>query len=141
MKIRSGFVSNSSTSSFCVFGVGFDSVSDVMKALGLEPQSINGCDHEFDRMIMRYCPECGEHALRQEDEEDLLERVAQVCESHGLEIEDYTHSGEGDSYPVLIGSYPSGSGQKAIDGMIAINRACLELFGKEATIHTGAYAN
>ncbi|MCK9458163.1 MAG: hypothetical protein M0R80_00605 [Proteobacteria bacterium] len=139
MKIRQGFVSNSSTSSFCIFGVGFISIADVAKALGLKPQMVNGCEHEFDRASALYCPECGEHTFVKEDEDDLANRAEEVCELHGLGFQNYT--GECDTEEqVFVGNSPSGKGQVTIDRMIATNKACLELFGKEAILHSGEYA-
>ena len=139
MKIRQGFVSNSSTSSFCIFGVGFETVEDVVRALGLAPQKINGCDHEFDRTAAKFCPECGEPALVEEDEYDLANRVEETCALHGLGFENYSEECDSEDQ-VFVGRYPGGVGQKLIDDMVAINKSCLELFGKEASLHSGEYA-
>lgn len=48
MKIRQGFVSNSSSSSFLIYGVAFDSSSELMKALGIDPESDEAAEVEDD---------------------------------------------------------------------------------------------
>jgi hypothetical protein len=65
MKIRSGFVSNSSSSSFCIIGVsGGNWISQLEKAEGkhygaYEPEEseVPGCDCNEKRQ--KFCPECG----------------------------------------------------------------------------------
>ena len=70
MKIRQGFVSNSSASSFCVYGVD-TTVNEAMKALlGREREETKtpGCEHEFDREASKFCSDCGAEAWNVEEE-------------------------------------------------------------------------
>lgn len=84
MKTRQGFVSNSSTSSFVCNVCGekftgmdagpsdFDCVecsnghimcnSHLKDLPPVPPVIINGCEHEFDRETMNFCPTCGKKA-------------------------------------------------------------------------------
>jgi len=60
MKIRNGFVSNSSSSSFCIVGVSDKTFIKILleKDLGFHKNKQRGCDHpERDTP---YCPQCGE---------------------------------------------------------------------------------
>lgn len=95
MKIRYGFVSNSSTSSFTCSVCGekyegwdaspgeFDCcqcpnehimcnshLEDVPEVEPLPPKVVNGCDHEFDRAKAKFCVECGEPATVEVEEEE-----------------------------------------------------------------------
>jgi hypothetical protein len=63
MKIRTGFVSNSSSSSFCIIGVDRQWAHVLAKAEGknydeIEPEEkeVPGCDHVHKA---KFCPECG----------------------------------------------------------------------------------
>ena len=79
MKIRNGFVSNSSSSSFCVFGVNIGDDEKVKKFLknvakiNIEDQKDQGCSHEFDRDNKKFCPECGQPAWEESDYFDAYE--------------------------------------------------------------------
>ncbi len=44
MKVRTGFVSNSSSSSFCIYGAYFDSLEEMAEALGLDEVPKNTWD-------------------------------------------------------------------------------------------------
>jgi hypothetical protein len=106
MKIRHGFVSNSSTSSFscCLCGeefTGWDaspSEFDCSTCVNehimcnkhlekLPPPRIKGCHHEFDRDNNAFCSQCGEEAWKETDEFELDERTCPICR-----FEDYDPS-------------------------------------------------
>jgi hypothetical protein len=64
MKIRTAFVSNSSSSSFCLFGVKTD--IEELQAVFKEDfacKQVAGCEHDFDRTDNKYCCECGKPAF------------------------------------------------------------------------------
>jgi hypothetical protein len=100
MKTRNGFVSNSSTSSFIcnVCGEefsGYDAspsefdcctcenehimCNDHFKDVKIEPVTIEGCEHTYDRTKAKFCPECGKEAWKDEDEDYGNELPAKYC--------------------------------------------------------------
>lgn len=73
MKIRSGFVSNSSSSSFAIFGICTDDET-LIKGLQLVEQGAtieDGCNHSFDRTKAKFCSECGSPAYIEIPPEDI----------------------------------------------------------------------
>ena len=105
MKTRMGFVSNSSTTSFCIYGVEvncdkktFEKVTKKEKEV-IPPEP--GCEHEFDRSKSKFCPECGEQAwLEVEDDDDYCyEDFEEYFSDMGLDC-DY---GYGEGATILIG--------------------------------------
>jgi predicted RNA-binding Zn-ribbon protein involved in translation (DUF1610 family) len=89
MKIRNGFVSNSSSSSFCIIGVGNGWVAQLAEAEGkhfecfddyedVETKKVRNCSCDIDPNKGKYCPECGnliwgeEEVERDEPEYDDL---------------------------------------------------------------------
>ena len=67
MKIRNGFVSNSSSSSFCIIGIDGCLVSKLSKAEGLnfpetgyqETEMVRGCNHNIKNGKSNFCSKCG----------------------------------------------------------------------------------
>jgi len=103
MKIRTGFVSNSSSSSFIchVCGEEFQGMdlcpSDAdcaqcenghimcnshLKDIDMTPEQVKGCEHEFDRTKVKFCSECGEPAWTEEevDGNELSSKYCPVCQ-------------------------------------------------------------
>ena len=77
MKIRHGFVSNSSSTSFGVYGLYIGDEEKFINKLVGEPKTTKspGCSHEFDRETIKFCPECGEKAWYIETEERDVEAI------------------------------------------------------------------
>ena len=110
-------------------------MGEVAEALNIgEPEPVPGCKHEFDRIAMKFCPECGKAAYKDPDSYSWVrEQAERILSSHGLGLHDYDESG------IYIGSYPGGKGQAFIDSATKINQKCVELFGREASMHEGEY--
>ena len=71
MKVRSGFVSNSSSTSFAIYGIYVQDEEALMNKLLGEPKETKteGCKHRFDREKFKFCSECGAKAWDIEVEE------------------------------------------------------------------------
>jgi hypothetical protein len=86
MKIRTGFVSNSSTSRFCVFGI-YAAKKDILVALNFKPaENERGCEHKVQK-THKFCHECGKPVWVSHNfnEEDIPEELAK----YGLQYLDY----------------------------------------------------
>jgi hypothetical protein len=99
MKIRHGFVSNSSSTSFGLYGV---YIADEEKLIGQllgEPKVTKnpGCPHEFNRETIKFCPECGKQAwdimVEKRDLETVIEKYLKE-NNVGLDLEQWN---SGDS--------------------------------------------
>ena len=120
MKVRLGFVSNSSTSSFSIFGVQ-TTWKELNKVLfpDFQPEpdkKVPKCKHEFDRKKMKFCPECGVAAFNMvygRTAPDYEEREAKLSEL-GWVLYSETDLGNG----VYIGNNLKGRGGKRA----AVNR-------------------
>ncbi len=147
MKIRLGFVSNSSTSSFSIFGIetSWEELNKVLfPKFAPEPDKmVLNCSHEFDRTTMKFCPECGAAAFRKEygrkkpDYEELHKKIDEL----GWRLYDETDLGNG----VYIGNNLKGRGGKRaalkrLDELKEVNEKMMALFGREAEFFSGEYA-
>jgi hypothetical protein len=138
MKIRSGFVSNSSTSSFCIFGVAVDhqALIDVLfqGKTKAAPKPRPGCGHPFDRETYNFCPHCGCRTwLLTESPTWNQGDIDNALIDYGL----IAYEGE-DEY---VGVRVSG---KTLDELGELNEKAQqlrEMFGKEPTIIQGSYYN
>lgn len=97
MKIRKGFVSNSSTTSFAVYGVVLDFEEAVAKFLpdNVTVTKVHGCKHEFDRDHLQYCGECGKPSWEEKSikkYKDEYSAIYNALEKMGLDCE---YDGEG----------------------------------------------
>ena len=104
MKIRQGFVSNSSSTSFCLYGIVAQS-REFAKVLlkphvPVPPKKTPACEHQFNRDAqgIKFCPTCGKETwkIKVVDTYDEYEEVLGAIEELGLETE--TSSGNGDIY-------------------------------------------
>ncbi|HUX60708.1 MAG TPA: hypothetical protein VMV32_05305 [Ignavibacteriaceae bacterium] len=103
MKVRKGFVSNSSTSSFVCDLCGeeytgwdasaYDADYDCsvcpnghvlcnshLKGKPNNPPMEKGCEHEFDRGKVKFCAECGEKAWVESEEFTLSSECCPICQ-------------------------------------------------------------
>ena len=76
MKTRHGFVSNSSATSFCIYGVEVEA-GEVVALIHKQKENNDkekevtyACDHEFNRKSYKFCPECGASSKPIEIEDD-----------------------------------------------------------------------
>jgi hypothetical protein len=129
MKIRSGFVSNSSTSSFCVFGAVV--TQSFLETLLKNPDKEDGCEHKFNRDKAKFCPECGCKSWF--EPENCEEDYSEACEKLGLKLYNY------DKW--ILGCGLTGTAEEAIASIAAVDKVFKELIPniKPKVIH-GEYA-
>jgi hypothetical protein len=133
MKVRTGFVSNSSTSSFCVFGTEFDTLEAVAELFKIEPPiPEKGCDHAFDRLVLTHCPECDEPAYYKPE---IDEEWISMSLPEDLCLIDKRYAG----YRLYLGCPMDGQGQELINSLTKTNKLIKDLTGKEAHTCRGAY--
>ena len=138
MKLRHGFVSNSSSSSYCIFGVMAD-VYSAAKALGVslpEETSEPGCECKVDRTQGKFCPQCGKPLLvtYKYTKSDLQEFVESKCREIGWCM-------ESDGYEWYIGLdlKPKRPSEDLIAAMQEAAKEIREKFGKEPVVHSIVY--
>ena len=141
MKVRAGFVSNSSTSSFSIFGVDTDD-SELVRILFGEAEIIKekGCSHEFDRDSKKFCSECGKQAWNEYEKEYDYEDIENALGEKGL---DYVTCGENDEGPYVGWSLAGKGGKRAakkqLEELNRINDLLKEMFGREGDFYSGSY--
>ena len=150
MKVRSGFVSNSSTSSFCTYGVATD-YDEIVKLFfdGKNAETTierrNACYHSFDRENQKFCAECGKQSYIEYtrgghyDTDDMEKAIYEKCgTSLSVETYDEEESTSGDVY--YVGSSRMDGGEAGLKDMLAVNAKLKELFGREGDFNFGTYA-
>ncbi len=101
MKERHGFVSNSSSTSFCIYGVYVDDATELLNQLVGEfvPKKIRGCKHPIAIETVKFCPECGKPSwIVEEDNRDITYDLEAKLEEMGFDVCDWCggeHSNEG----------------------------------------------
>jgi len=92
MKTRQGFVSNSSSTSFSVFGImlkGDETDSLLDRVLGpVKTTKDPGCSCDINRDEVKFCPVCGKPAWIEttEERDDPCEYETEIEEKLGLEV-------------------------------------------------------
>ena len=108
MKTRNGFVSNSSTTSFCVYGVsvicGKTLYENIFGKKEPKIEKIKNCTHDFDRETCKFCPECGKKSWTIKEEKIFYS--SEVFESHFKQYDlDFVYGDEtceGNNYIVGV---------------------------------------
>jgi len=138
MKIRNGFVSNSSSSSFCILGVYFDNAKSVFEALSIEAkiEAEPSCSCDIDRESLRsdgckFCPKCGSLLFAEPDEWDFRERLD--SELSKLDI-GYLSSENWLFVGCDIGSENGSNVEPTIEKMQKTHTRLKELFGDDSDI-------
>lgn len=88
MKIRTGFVSNSSASSFCIYGAAFD-FSTAQEAFYVEPPATEEIKCKACGQIMangKFCSSCGEALGEEKDKYEVVEDIRKKFEGTGIEV-------------------------------------------------------
>ena len=141
MKIRNGFVSNSSSSSFCIVGICFCNIDKAISTLEPLFDKLNiareaGCRCDIDRQKLQlndfgFCPKCGKPLLKKYTLGDIAGKLRPKCSEIDISI-------ELDENAIYIGKcIGSDSGDRVLDEinkMKNTDRQLKELFGKNADI-------
>lgn len=164
MKIRNGFVSNSSSSSFCIFGVALTEseykklIKESVEALKAEeakkpkPAPIPCCKHKFDRENFKFCGICGkpnyepipeEEDFDDEDSYDIIELIddCDFVKKNKLDSIDTGCDGEND---ICIGLDIGGSnlkGDELIKEITRVNGILKLTYNRKAEIFSGEVYN
>ena len=150
MKIRNGFVSNSSTSSFSLYGVQIPDNKDlyemVFKKKPYNFVKIEGCSHKIDRDQFKFCPECGlatwKTKKRYEDNDPQL-TLEEYFEKLDLRYFSYdTDDGPSEFVGInLKGNGGKREANKNPQRLVEIQQKLKEIFPKlECDFYSGEYA-
>jgi hypothetical protein len=140
VKIRIGFVSNSSSSSFAIFGIETD-WEELTKVFFPDfkktpKQKVSNCAHSFDREIMAFCPTCGAkawkviEAVKTVDQYEVRKKIGEI---------DWSIYTETD-YGTIVGLELGGEGKTSLKELQEFNEEVVSKFGREASFLSGEYA-
>jgi len=144
MKKRNGFVSNSSSSSFCIMGVEMDSEElfpIYCKATGVDGSDnvMAGCDCDIDRDQLKsegskFCPKCGKDIFIIEEKYEDLETM---CDALGIEMA----YGDRTTY-VGCNLDDNWSVESLVESLQDTEKKLKELFGDvDISVHSGVTYN
>lgn len=163
MKIRNGFVSNSSSSSFCIFGVNLTTKEyealaqkeiNAMKADAEKnkPKPIPACGHKFDRAVIPYCSLCGKpsYEVSEDDEDyedyedyDIAEMISEseFAKKNKLDV---VNTGSDGDLDICIGFDLSSStlkGAALIAELTRVNDILAKTYTRKAGVFSGELYN
>lgn len=117
MKTRNGFVSNSSSTSFCVYGVYVDGGTKLLDQLAgkFVPKKKEGCEHKFNRDSFKFCPECGSQAWHVEtDNRDISYLLECKLQEMGFDVVHWV-GGENSNEGMYFGKDLKSDGAVSLD--------------------------
>jgi hypothetical protein len=97
MKIRQGFISNSSSTSFCVYGIYVDK-DKIEQQLNPKLEQKRNCSCPDIDLTKPYCPECGQEVFQEREPWIIEEEIKDYIENE-LSL-DFWKSESYDSYLV-----------------------------------------
>lgn len=148
MKVRSGFVSNSSTTSFSVFGVPMKYTALAKKFKIEQPpkEKFANCVHKFDRDAMKFCPECGAESWDVDEDfswGDYDFSDEPILKDLGLDVVDDLNGGDGGCY---VGRNideikPSKKSVDVLKDLQNVAKVLNEILGKDPKFYGGICEN
>lgn len=142
MKTRVGFVSNSSSTSFCIFGTLIDEELLAEKLMDFKPgvSKIPNCHHKIDREKVKYCPECGKASYKEvKIETPSDEDLEDACSSIGLDLYRIDEGCEDEGLYVGINIKERGSDDKILEKLKDAETFIDNKFGYKCRFFSGSY--
>lgn len=143
MKIRNGFVSNSSSSSFSVLGAVLteDQILKAFKVKTKEERTVKnpGCSHSFDRTKMNFCGICGKPSFITEVVSDESVGIYELVEDSKWSI--YSGTEFGDYVVGLdLGTVSKKKIAARLEELKKVSEEFKAFFGEEPDFLSGEYA-
>lgn len=141
MKTRVGFVSNSSSTSFCIFGTLIGEELLAEKLMNFKPgvSKIPNCHHKIDREKVKYCPECGKPVYKEvEIETPSDEDLEEACSNIGLDLYRICE-GEDEGLYVGVNIKERGSDDKILEKLKEAESIIQDKFGYKCKFVSGSY--
>lgn len=135
MKIRAGFVSNSSSSSFCVLGIPVEKTAICKILFGDTTYKVRACGHSV-KPDMQFCPQCGKKAHEEMEYDD--EEIGKVFKERFGDAADYLTYGY-DYKRRYIGWNIEGLTFAKLIGKKQAVQALEEIFGDTVQVYSAEY--
>lgn len=134
MTIRCGFVSNSSSTSFIIFGAKIPMKELAQKLLGIDidnPSLVPGCECEFDRSEMDHCPRCQQPTLVAVKLSPT--KLSKAIEDKGLHLFEGDDTYDMEDY-VGIGFRRGMNGEEVIEMVTKARETIKQIFDRDAEV-------